>query len=171
MAEAQFSFETEVLPVVKLWAAKRFAGHVHREERILDSLSVAWEIWQKAPEDATPSTIARFAVLTAGAQRHVNRSMRSLDSHKRMQRTETARDYEFDVNQLGNDRDDPAEIAAFRIDFSQWLASLKERDRTIAEMFARGDTTTEVAQQLGCTSGNVSQYRARLAANWSAYLA
>lgn len=171
MAESQFSFEMDVLPVVKRWAANRFAGHVHREERILDSLSVAWEIWQSAPDNATPSTIARFAVLSTSAQRHVNRSMRSLDSTKRMQRTDTARDYEFDVKQLGNDRDDPAEIAAFRIDFSQWLASLKERDRAIAEMLARGDTTTEVAQHLGCTAGNVSQYRAKLAASWSAYLA
>ncbi len=171
MADAQFSFETDVLPVVKSWAAKRFASHVHRTERELDALSAAWEIWRTAPPDATPSTIARYAVLTVAAEKLVSQSSRSLDSKRRMKRSESAREYEFDVYYVANDSTDPARIVAFRVDFSNWLASLKGRERKIAEMLARGDTTTEVAQQLGCTSGNVSQYRARLAASWYAYLA
>lgn len=171
MADAQFSFETDVLPVVKLWAMKRFAGHVHKEQRVLDALSVAWEIWRKAPNDATASTIARFAVLSSAAERHFSKTSKSADSKGRMRRTGATRDYEFDINNVGDDHFDPSRTVAFRIDFSQWIASLKERDRRVAEMLASGDTTSEVATKLGCSSANVSQIRAKLAASWYAYLA
>lgn len=171
MADAQFSFETDVLPVVKLWATKRFAGHHEKEQRILDALSVAWEIWRTAPNDATPSTIARYAVLSSAAERHISKTSKSADSKGRMRRTGATRDCQFDINHVGGDQNNPSRIVAFRIDFSQWLASLKERDRRVAEMLARGDTTSEVAAELGCTAGNVSQLKARLAANWYAYMA
>ncbi len=171
MADAQFSFETDVLPVVKLWATKRFAGQHDKEQRVLDALSVAWEIWRNAPNDATPSTIARYAVLSSAADRHISKTSKSADSKGRMKRSGATRDHQFDINNVGDDHNDPSRIVAFRIDFSQWLASLKERDRRVAEMLARGDTTSEVANELGCTLGNVSQLKAKLATSWYAYLA
>jgi hypothetical protein len=39
----------------------------------------------------------------------------------------------------------PAEVAATRIDFSDWLATLPERNRRIAETLATGECTSSVA--------------------------
>ena len=65
-----------------------------------------------------------------------------------------------------DNRSTPADEAAFRIDFTAWLAVLPSRLRRAAELLADGWSTGEVAAALGVTSGAISQTRVRLAANW-----
>ncbi len=65
-----------------------------------------------------------------------------------------------------DNRSNPADEAAFRLDFAAWLESLPARKRCIAELLAEGHGTGEVARMLGVTPGAVSQARALLAANW-----
>jgi hypothetical protein len=64
---------------------------------------------------------------------------------------------------------DPADAAAFRLDFSSWLASLPERRRTTAELLAEGRGTLEVADRVGVTPAAVSQARSYLAKSWREY--
>jgi hypothetical protein len=60
----------------------------------------------------------------------------------------------------------PSEIAALRIDFGGWLASLKRRDRRIAEFLATGETTQAAARKFKVSNGRISQLRRELEASW-----
>ena len=58
------------------------------------------------------------------------------------------------------------DIVAFRCDFSDWLRSLRRRDRRIAESLALGNRTTDVAKWFKVCAGRVSQLRRELAESW-----
>ena len=64
----------------------------------------------------------------------------------------------------------PAELAASRIDFSDWLASLKRRDRKIAQFLANGESTRAAAEKFKVSDGRISQLRRELAENWRRFV-
>jgi DNA-directed RNA polymerase specialized sigma24 family protein len=63
----------------------------------------------------------------------------------------------------------PAETAAVRMDFGDWLASLPRRNRKIAQMLAVGHSTSEVAKRFDVSLGRISQMRRELADSWQAF--
>lgn len=63
----------------------------------------------------------------------------------------------------------PAEVAVTRIDFSDWLATLPERNRHIAETLATGECTSRVARMFGISSGRIAQLRRELCNAWKNY--
>ncbi len=71
----------------------------------------------------------------------------------------------------GDNRVTPADEACFRLDFRDWLSSLPERKRRIAELLAGGETVTDIAQRVGVSQGRVSQVRTELEASWAAFQA
>ena len=62
------------------------------------------------------------------------------------------------------------DIVSFRVDFADWLRSLKRRDRRIAEFLALGNHTSEAARKFGVSEGRVSQLRRELAEKWRRYV-
>jgi hypothetical protein len=60
----------------------------------------------------------------------------------------------------------PAEIAACRLDFRAWLRRLDRGRRALATRLARGESTTEVANRFGVSSGRISQLRNELRNSW-----
>ncbi len=64
----------------------------------------------------------------------------------------------------------PDEIARTRIDFSDWLASLKRRDRRVAEFLANGETTKAAARKFKVSAGRISQLRKELARSWQRFV-
>jgi len=62
-----------------------------------------------------------------------------------------------------------ADLAAFRLDFQQWLKDMCERDRRIIAALAAGEGTGEVAGRLGLTAGRVSQLRRQYECRWLAF--
>ena len=60
----------------------------------------------------------------------------------------------------------PAETAASRIDFADWLRLLPNRSRHIAETLAAGETTKKAAKQFRVSPGRISQVRRELRQNW-----
>ena len=64
----------------------------------------------------------------------------------------------------------PADIACTRIDFSDWLDSLKRRDRRVAEFLAKGETTKATAAKFHVSQGRVSQLRRELAESWHRFV-
>ena len=72
---------------------------------------------------------------------------------------------------VADDRARPADEAAFRIDFAEWLGRLPGRLRRIAGLLAEGHGTSQVARRLGVTPGAISQARAALARSWDEFQA
>ena len=64
----------------------------------------------------------------------------------------------------------PSDIARTRIDFSDWLDSLKRRDRKVAEFLAKGETTKVAARRFRVSQGRISQLRRELAAHWRRFI-
>jgi hypothetical protein len=60
----------------------------------------------------------------------------------------------------------PAEVAATRVDFAEWLQSLPKRLREIATVLASGETTTATARRFKVTPGRISQIRKLLHHAW-----
>ena len=61
------------------------------------------------------------------------------------------------------------DLAAFRIDFTQWLQLLTDRDREIICAFSGGDSTKLVAERFGLSEGRVSQLRRKFEKLWHAF--
>ena len=66
-------------------------------------------------------------------------------------------------------RTGPAETAAMRVDFAEWLDQLPKRRRHIAEALGSGDSTGSVAERFNISPGRVSQIRRELNDNWIAF--
>jgi hypothetical protein len=67
---------------------------------------------------------------------------------------------------VANRRSSIPDLAAFRIDFADWLRSMTRRDRRIIVALASGEGTAVVAQRFGLTAGRVSQLRRRFQKDW-----
>ena len=65
--------------------------------------------------------------------------------------------------------ENPADIAAFVIDFAAWLAKWDKRKRAIVEMLAVGDKTSEVAARFNISDGRVSQLRREFESDWGVW--
>ncbi len=63
----------------------------------------------------------------------------------------------------------PAEVAASRIDISDWFKSLGRGKHRIAKLLARGESTSNVARMFGLTAGRVSQVRQELKRSWELF--
>lgn len=63
----------------------------------------------------------------------------------------------------------PPENAAFRIDFSNWLATLPARRRRIALTLARGEPTVSAAARFGMSPGRISQLRRVFRDAWQSF--
>ncbi|MBL9095072.1 MAG: hypothetical protein JNL96_27890 [Planctomycetaceae bacterium] len=63
----------------------------------------------------------------------------------------------------------PAETAAARIDFANWLKTLAPQRRRLARVLAAGETTQAAAERFGVTAGRISQQRRELEASWRCF--
>ena len=70
---------------------------------------------------------------------------------------------------LEDRRAGPAEIAACKIDFQDWLGLLPRRQRKIALALASGESTSAAAKLFGVTATRISQLRLWLKGSWEAF--
>ena len=61
------------------------------------------------------------------------------------------------------------DLAAFRIDFAQWLKNLTRRDRRIIAAFVSGERTMTVADRFGISEARVSQLRRKYEHEWGVF--
>jgi hypothetical protein len=66
-------------------------------------------------------------------------------------------------------RPSPSDMAALRIDFTDWLSRLSGRQRSIALELASGTPTQQAAKRFHVTPGRISQYRVELRRSWEAF--
>jgi hypothetical protein len=65
---------------------------------------------------------------------------------------------------------DASQIVQTKLDMEDWLASLKRRDRRVAEFLANGETTSAAARKFKVSDGRISQLRRELAESWRKFV-
>jgi hypothetical protein len=123
---------------------------------------------------AFPSPLARFGWKQYYAGRSVGGSVNSRDVASLIgQRQRGCLMEPFDEWQeatVETRRTTPAEIAALRVDFGDWLQTLSPRDRMLTNELARGESTNAVATMFRLTAGRVSQLRREFEKSWRRFV-
>ena len=180
-----------VLPAVETHARIRFRrlNADRREEAIQETIAAACLNYQLAAAQGKlnvvhPSSLADFAVRHTRTGRHVGSAQ---DAARDVLSPACQRRHHVEVISIDRDRlpatlrdgtdgwkriavEDRtagiADLAAFRIDFTQWFQLLTDRDRKIICALSSGDSTKLVAERFGLSEGRVSQLRRKFERLW-----
>ena len=173
-----------MLPAIRRHAriAFRHLGSEARAEMVEEVVANAFVAYQRLvelgkAELAYPTPLASYGVKQARAGRRVGGKLnvRDVSSRRcqlvkgiRMSRLDRFDEQEQEWKEvLIEDRHaGPAETAACRIDFGDWLRSLSRRYRTIATRLATGESTKRMARQFQVSPGRISQIRRELRDSW-----
>lgn len=158
-------FLERIHPTLCRMAHARFKGS---ESQVSDVISCGWEIYSTARTDVTPANIAYYAVKTVASRRWMSTSKRCPSYAKRTEHQPTLFHFDFD-DYCSSEHTNPARIATLRIDFTEWLDTLNDRQRDLVDLLASGESTADAAAKMGCSAANISQYRRRLADSWYTY--
>lgn len=162
----QFSFEHRQELIAEV-VANAFVAFLRLVDRGLDDIIY-------------PTPLAQYAIKQVRDGRRVGSSLNvrdvSSDYAQRVKEFRLGRLDRYD-EALGQWREvliedrkaGPADTAAARIDFGNWLRSLPRYKRRIAVTLARGETTTATARKYRLSPGRISQLRRELAASWNAF--
>ena len=129
---------------------------------------------------ALPSPLARFAIAQVRAGRRVGNRLRISDVLSNNAQYQKGFQVEaldqFDEEEecwqqvlIDDKRATPADVAACRIDFAEWLRRLTARLRKIALALGSGETTKDAAKQFGLSPARISQLREWLRKSWEAF--
>jgi DNA-directed RNA polymerase sigma subunit (sigma70/sigma32) len=160
-------------PAPFLVAARRrarlvFAKRHDRAELIADAVSVAWELVQTAPPQATPQSVAWYATKRVKVGRQFSERQRSITGPNPRRLNKPARDEEWLTDVL-DDSQNPAELAQVHLDFVAWLDVLTDRERAMLAAFMNGERTSTLAARYGISHARVSQIRRELVDHWAVF--
>lgn len=175
----------QMLPAITRYArcAFRCLGPEAKQEAVEEAVANACRAYARLAELgktelAYPGVLARFAVAQIQSGRRVGGRL----NRREVFSPEAQRRHGFTVVHLDalNGKEDvecqiaqrsptPATLAAGRMDFQAWLATLSVRNRQIARSLATGHTTTDVARRIGVAPGRVSQVRRELERSWQTF--
>lgn len=166
-----------------------------REEYVAESVAAAYVNYRSVARRGrtgviTPSTLAKYAVLHARTGRRVGgpddnttdvmsrraQAVRGFDCHSVCDRLEGRYDCMTDPTApvwtllLAEDRREPvADLACFRVDWSEYLGQQHDRTRIAISMLAEGHKRCEVADRLGTTRPAVTQRMSRAEREWARF--
>jgi len=173
----------EMLPVIRRYARMAFRDRdpEARAEKVQEVIANAFVadsrlLEQGKSELAYPTPLARCAIRQVKSGRHVGSSLNVHDvssTHCQIRkgvRLVRLDHYDKDAEEwkeilIEDHRAGPAEIAAARIDFGAWLASLPRRLRKIVATLATGESTVTAARLSGVSAARISQLRGELKAS------
>lgn len=157
----------------------------HREEAVQEAichccLAYARLCRQGRPHVANATSLSRYAVLQYRVGRRIGNPMNIKDAmssycrYKKGVRVESLQQRlpSSDLWQeilVENAHVTPADLAASRIDYPQWLSTLGTFRRRIAEALATGETTKRAARLFRLSPTRISQLRRELMAAWEAF--
>ena len=131
-------------------------------------------------EDVSPMSLARFAIRVVRSGRRMGASLNINDvSSNYCQRRLGIRTTPFcmiDQNGekwaeslIADERARPDQLVMARIDFSEWLQTLKPLHRKVAEHLSLGESTHSTAMIFNLTPGRISQIRRLLEQSWLSF--
>jgi hypothetical protein len=177
----------EMLPVIRRYARMAFRDRdpEARAEKVQEVIANAFVAFRRLVEQgkadlAYPTPLAMYAIRQVKSGRHVGSKLNVRDvSSRHCQIRKGIRlgrldHYDKDAEQwkeilVEDHRAGPAEIAAVRIDFASWLASLPGRLRKIVATLAAGEGTVAAAKRFGVSAARISQLRGELKASWDCF--
>jgi len=178
----------QILPALQTHAKIRFRQlpAERREEAIHETIAAACVNYQLADAQGklnvvSPGPLAVFAIRHAKTGRHVGGSQDAakdvISPACRRRRRVTVRSIDvahensgWKMIAIADRRASIPDVAALRIDFSEWLKTLTRRDRRIVNVLAQGNRTIEVAERFRVTPGRISQLRSRFERSWRVFL-
>ena len=183
-ASSQPPLFESLLPSIKRVAryAFRRLRMDEREECIAEAVANAFLAFRRLVKRGLtslvyPTALAKFAVRQVVEGRRVGSRLNVRDvlsqyaQRKKGLRVERLCEAHLRGKEAGHQcidmRADPAELAACRIDFRDWLATLSPFKRDVALRVIAGEKTSEAALLFGVTRARISQLRRELAADWS----
>lgn len=165
--QAREAFEAKVRDIVVL-ANHHFRGlnPEAREEAIANTLALAWKFWLRLIEQGKTDQLENaigFAIRQTKSGRSVldrgGRRCCVMDcAERRLRGVQLER---VDVDDFVGVKTPVSDAAAFHVDLPAFLATLSERQRSMAMDLAEGMTTGQTARRYGVTPGAVSQFRGR----------
>jgi hypothetical protein len=182
--QAQF---LAVLPAIRTHAKIHFRKlpPERREEAIEETIASACASFQllasQGKLDRVPaSALATYAVKAVKSGRRVGGHQNSSDvlseltqqKHGlRVQNLATAPDDQepWQAAVMESRRVSPSDLAAFRVDFKEWLKSFSRRHRRIITTLAGGERAATVADRFGLSPGRVSQLRRWYERGWRVF--
>ena len=170
-----------MLPTIQRCAHRAFRGlSAHdREEAAAAVLALALTAYVRLfelgkPELAYATVLAKYAVRQYRAGRRLGCRLNCRDVvSPACQRRRGFAVESLDAWKLAlaeDRRTTPAKLAAMRIDFEAWLATLTRRDRQLANILATGEQTSAVARMFHVTAGRISQLRRELFDSWQRFM-
>ena len=180
----------QLLPAVRTHAQIQFRRlpAPHRDEAVQEAIAAACLTYQLAAAQGKlhvvrPATLANFAVRHVRQGRHVGGKMdaaRDVLSPRCQRRHRVqVQDYPHESTEqrrtdwrqvaLADRKTSVADLAAFRIDFANWLRTLNRRDRKIIAAFTSGDGTYAVARRFRLCPSGISNLRRRYQHHWQRY--
>jgi len=174
-----------MLPAIQEHAAFRFRHRLpeEREDLVAEVVALACVMFARLVEGgkvgyATP--LAVYACRQVAVGRRLGSPLNTNDvgsTHcqrrkgvfvQRLDRYDT-KDAEWREIVVEDKKSTPADIAATRIDFGDWLDTLPKRQRKIAETLAMGESTSRTARMFQISAGRVSQIRRQLFDRWQEF--
>ena len=186
-ASAQHATFLAMLPAVRRSAQDAFRKlppelrHDLIEEVVANSYVAFARLVQRGQvERAAPSPLARFAITQIRVGRRVGSRLRigdALSSYAQFRKQFSVERLDHFSEEKGcwgeilveDKRATPADVAACRIDFAEWLRRLTARLRKIALALAAGETTSAAARMFGVSPARISQIRELLRKSWEAF--
>lgn len=163
MTDSQFTLAERAMQTAAIYAREWFRD----PHDILDAVHEAWLMAQSGK--GNPVSIARYAIRRVRSKRHFAESARSLHYRDQYRQGPKPGQIEFELDSIFRTGDDPARIAEFLIDYREWLESLPERIRQIAELMAQNESTRTIAQTAKLSPARISQLRRELHQSWNEF--
>ena len=125
-------------------------------------------------EDVPPMTLARFAIRAVRSGRRIGASLNindvtSLYCQNRMGIRSSLNGDNWPESLIADERARPDELVMARIDFSEWLQTLKPLHRKVAEHLSLGESTHSSARIFNLSPGRISQIRRLLEQSWHSF--
>jgi hypothetical protein len=151
------------------------------EEVVANSYVAFVRLVERGQADrVAPSPLARFAIAQIRVGRRVGSRLRigdALSNYAQFRKQFSVERLDHFSEEKGcwgeilveDKRATPADVAACRIDFAEWLRRLTARLRNIALALAAGETTSAAAKMFGVTPARISQIRDLLKRSWEAF--
>lgn len=177
----------EMLPAIRRAGqfAFRFVPAEVREDLVEEVIANSFVAYSRIAKTGKadlvgPTPLARYAIAQIRTGRRVGNRLRIRDAmsgyaqYRKAFSVASLDHYDREEDQwqeiiLEDRRAGPAEIAACKIDFENWLSLLPRRQRKIALTLASGENTRAAAKTFGVTPARISQLRLWLKESWQRF--